>query len=125
MKRILITGAIGQIGSELTPALRQRYGAEQVAAVGHHTKPAELFRSGRPYVSCDVKDQTALDEIIRQFNIDTIYHLAARLSALTYENIRHSFRKLWLTNRRGSEHHQLFSFRSKWLIKSFIVGDKL
>ena len=81
MKRILLTGATGQIGSELTPALRQRYGAEQVVAVGHHKKPGEQFRSEGPYVTCDVRDKAALAEIVRQFKIDTIYHLAALLSA--------------------------------------------
>ncbi|MEN8134621.1 MAG: NAD-dependent epimerase/dehydratase family protein [Thermodesulfobacteriota bacterium] len=81
MERILITGATGQIGTELTPALRQCYGAEQVVAVGHTKEPAAQFRSDGPYVSCDVRDKTALAELVRHHQIDTIYHLAALLSA--------------------------------------------
>ena len=103
MKRILITGATGQIGSEMTPTLRQQYGAEQVVAAGDKKNLGEQFRSEGPYVTHNVRDKTAIDEIVRQFNIDTIYHLAALLSALTDENIRNSFRKLWLTNRRVNE----------------------
>ncbi len=81
MKRILITGATGQIGTELTPALRQRYGAEQVVAVGHQKEPTTQFLSGGPYVNCDVRDKIALAELVRHYKIDTIYHLAALLSA--------------------------------------------
>ncbi|MCK4839394.1 MAG: L-threonine 3-dehydrogenase [Desulfobulbaceae bacterium] len=81
MKRILITGATGQIGTELTPALRQRYGTEQVVAVGHKKEPAAQVRSGGPYVNCDVRDKIALAELVRHYKIDTIYHLAALLSA--------------------------------------------
>ncbi len=81
MKRILITGATGQLGTELTPALRRQYGAEQVVALGHKKQPDEQFCSGGPYVACDVRDKTKLEEIVRQFKIDTIYHLAALLSA--------------------------------------------
>jgi nucleoside-diphosphate-sugar epimerase len=81
MKSILITGATGQIGSELTPALRQKYGAERVVAAGHRKIPAEGFSRDGPYVTCDVRDQTALAGIVRQHKITTIYHLAALLSA--------------------------------------------
>jgi len=81
MKRILITGATGQIGSELTPALRERYGAERVLAAGHKRKPDEEISRGGPYVICDVRDREALAGIVRDYEIDTIFHLAALLSA--------------------------------------------
>ena len=47
MQRILVTGAAGQIGSELVPELRQRYGNDNVIAAGHHTPlPADIRQAG-------------------------------------------------------------------------------
>lgn len=80
--RILVTGAVGQIGSELTLALRERYGNQNVIAMGRKTKPsAELFESG-PFLYCDVTNIDELRQVIDKFNIDTIYHMAAILSAV-------------------------------------------
>ncbi|MGZ5044009.1 MAG: NAD-dependent epimerase/dehydratase family protein [Methylobacter sp.] len=82
MKKILITGATGQIGSELTMILRDRYGAENVLAAD--IKPAlndELTQSG-PYYRLDVRDLSALKQIVTANEIDTIFHLAALLSAV-------------------------------------------
>jgi uncharacterized protein YbjT (DUF2867 family) len=46
MMRILVTGAVGQIGSELTVELRRRYGAENVVAAGHRTSPPQFCAKG-------------------------------------------------------------------------------
>ncbi len=48
MTKILVTGAVGQIGSELTMALRERYGNENVIATGHHTPPSPTLRDSGP-----------------------------------------------------------------------------
>ena len=57
MKRILVTGATGQIGSELTIELRNKYGNDDVIAAGHRRKPSEkLFNSG-PFEYVDVTDR--------------------------------------------------------------------
>jgi len=82
MKKILVTGATGQIGSELTIALRSRYGAENVLAAGHK-RPAlnELTQSG-PFYRLDVRDAPALNQVVETHNIDTIFHLASLLSAV-------------------------------------------
>jgi len=82
MKKILVTGACGQIGSELTMELRRRYGNENVVATGHKTKPSEkLYQSG-PFEFIDVTKRETIEEVVEKYNIDTIYHLAAILSAV-------------------------------------------
>ena len=81
MKKILVTGATGQIGVELVPALRDRYGAENVVAAGHHRPPGELTRSG-PYCRLDVREASALKQIVENYGCDTIFHLASLLSAV-------------------------------------------
>jgi nucleoside-diphosphate-sugar epimerase len=85
MKKILVTGATGQIGSELTIALRNRYGAENVLAAGHQ-RPAldELTESG-PFCRLDARDLPAINQVVEAHNIDTIFHLAALLSAVGEE----------------------------------------
>src|SRR3989344_688852 len=81
MNRILVAGATGQIGSELVPALRKRYGTDNVIAAGHKTQPdRELFEGG-PFLSLDVMDFVAVEKIVKERRIDTIYHMAAILSA--------------------------------------------
>ncbi len=79
MKKILVTGAFGQIGSELVPALMAEYGSDNVISVGHHSVPADF--SGIVEKVADITDKNALEAIIKKHDIGTIYHLVSLLSA--------------------------------------------
>jgi len=86
MNKILVTGACGQIGSELTMALRQKYGNENVVATGHKTKPGPTLRDSGPFEFIDVTRRETVEEVVDRYNIDTIYHMAAILSAVGEQN---------------------------------------
>ncbi len=92
MERILVTGAVGQIGSELVEALRKKYGNENVVAAGHKTKPTEEMRTSGPFEFIDVTSRESIERVVKKYNIDTIYHLAAILSAIGEEKPQLTFR---------------------------------
>jgi len=82
MTRILITGAFGQIGTELTPVLRAKYGSENVLATGRHLpKQAAGARPAGPLAQLDVTDAGAISNIVKTYEIEVVYHLAAILSS--------------------------------------------
>ena len=85
MKKILITGACGQLGSELTEELRKRHGADQVVA-SDISEPKSSLTDG-PFEHLDVMDRARIEEVIDKHNIGTVYHLAALLSATAEKNI--------------------------------------
>jgi len=82
MKRILITGAIGQIGSELTVELRKRYGRENVIATDIRMPSRADLRDSGPFEFLDCLDPHHITRVMQIYNVDTIYHLAAILSAV-------------------------------------------
>jgi nucleoside-diphosphate-sugar epimerase len=84
MRRILVTGALGQIGSELVPALRARYGDEQVIASDIRVPPAGAGTDG-PFAVLDVTNFRQLQDLVRRHEIGTVFHLAALLSATAEE----------------------------------------
>ena len=83
MKNILVIGSTGQIGSELTRELRARYGNEHVVA-GYITgaEPKGELKDGGPSALADVTDGVGIAEVVKKYNIDTIYNLAALLSVV-------------------------------------------
>jgi nucleoside-diphosphate-sugar epimerase len=86
MTKILVTGATGQIGSELTIDLRNKFGPKNVVAAGHKRAPSEaLFKSG-PFEVVDTSDLDGLTSIAVKYDIDTIYHLASIISAVGEKN---------------------------------------
>lgn len=85
MCKILITGACGQLGSELIIRLRAIHGNENVIA-SDIRQPSEDILAG-PFEYIDVLNKDELAHAIDQFDIDQIYHLAALLSAKAEQNI--------------------------------------
>ncbi len=96
-RKILVTGAVGQIGSELTIELRCRYGAENVVATGHRTKPSTVLCDGGPFEFIDVTRQETIAAVVDKYNIDTVYHMAAVLSAVGEEKPQVA----WAVNMNG------------------------
>jgi len=93
--RVLVTGAAGQIGSELVTALRQRYGKGNVVSTDKFTGRNPGGGNTPEYL--DVTDQPSVERVVRENNIDTVYHLAAILSAVGEENPDLA----WEVNMRG------------------------
>jgi len=80
MKKIMVTGALGQIGSELIMKLRDTYGAENVLATDIQQKDVEAAKSG-PFEILDVMDDQKMFALAKDFGADTMMHMAALLSA--------------------------------------------
>jgi nucleoside-diphosphate-sugar epimerase len=80
MKKILLTGALGQIGTELTKKLRETYGTDHVVATDIRENESDVVKKGN-FEILDVTDAHAMNEIAKKYEVDTIIHLAALLSA--------------------------------------------
>jgi nucleoside-diphosphate-sugar epimerase len=98
MKRIMVTGAVGQIGSELTMALREKFGADNVLATGHKTQPTKQLLESGPFEFINVAKRDTIEAAVKKHNIDTIYHMSAILSAVGEKNPR----LCWDVNMNGT-----------------------
>lgn len=81
MKRILVIGAAGQIGSELVPFLRKKYGNDNVIATGRKTPLPDTIKNSGPVIYLDALERNRLSEVLYEYEIDTIFHMASILSA--------------------------------------------
>ncbi len=81
MKKILITGAMGQIGSELLHALQKQFPAENIL-VTDLREVDDVNLGGSPFERLDVLDAQKMVNLVEEYQIDTIFHLAALLSAV-------------------------------------------
>jgi nucleoside-diphosphate-sugar epimerase len=86
MKKILIVGALGQIGSELTMELRKLYGGENVIASDIKNCPSEKLQKSGPFEIIDISEKESIVQLITKYKIDTIVDLAAILSATGEKN---------------------------------------
>lgn len=93
MGNILVIGCLGQVGSELTEALRLKFGNENV--VGSDVRAPE--KSMGPFEILDVLNKDALHEVIKKQNISVVYNLAALLSATAEKNMDFA----WKLNMEG------------------------
>jgi len=85
MAKTIIIGACGQIGTELTLALRQKYGNDQVIAADLKETCPEILNEG-PYIQMDILNKEFVCEYLKNHEVTTVYLLAALLSATAEKN---------------------------------------
>jgi nucleoside-diphosphate-sugar epimerase len=90
MKRILVTGAYGQIGSELLSKLKKEFGEEAIIPTDIKEPPGDKKNSH--FIYLDILDYDKLDTIVTRYEVDTIFHMAAILSALGERNPQLAYR---------------------------------
>jgi len=96
---ILLIGASGQIGTDLTMKLRAVYGTSHVVASDIKSASTEVMESG-PYEQLDIMDPVRLNEIVLKYKVTQVYLLAALLSATAEKNIELG----WALNMRSLSH---------------------
>ena len=96
---ILLIGASGQIGTDLTMSLRAIYGASHVVASDIKSASTEVMESG-PFEQLDIMDPVRLNEIVHKYKVTQVYLLAALLSATAEKNIELG----WALNMRSLSH---------------------
>ena len=116
MAKILVTGGLGFIGSNLVPELGRR---------GHEVWICDLGQSERPnYIRCDVSKYRQLERIFEEHNFNYVYHLAAEYGRWNGEDY---YENLWLTNVVGTKHmirlQEKKRFRMIFFSSAEVYGD--
>ena len=116
MARILITGGLGFIGSNLVPELRKRGNEVWVCDLGHSEEPN--------YVRCDVTRYRQLERVFDEHKFDYVYHLAAEYGRWNGEDY---YENLWMTNVVGTKNmirlQQREKFRMIFFSSAEVYGD--
>src|SRR5687767_5664038 len=99
-ENILVIGACGQLGSELTLELRKMYGGSNVIASDISAPKQEDLRDSGPFEKLDILDAAHLSELVKKYKFKQIYHLAAVLSATGERNPKFA----WKLNMDGLFH---------------------
>jgi nucleoside-diphosphate-sugar epimerase len=86
MDKILVVGAVGQIGSELTLELRRIYGNDNVVASTRKTPPSDKVKESGPFEFFDIVNKQAMYDVCKKYNINMIVNMAAILSAVGEQN---------------------------------------
>lgn len=107
MKNILIIGATGQIGSELTMLLRKNYTGNVVAGYIPGAEPKGELKESGPSAIVDITNPQQIADAVNQYHVDTIYNLAALLSAVAETSLS------WL----GKLDWVVCSIHWKWLVR--------
>jgi nucleoside-diphosphate-sugar epimerase len=118
MNHILMTGASGQIGSELLKTLRRKHGGANVLATDIQALTSAELRDSGPFEFLNVTDAKRLDELIVRYKIDTVYHLAAILSATGEKNPGLA----WDVNMNGT-YNVLEAARAHKLVRVYIPSS--
>ncbi|MGB9006133.1 MAG: NAD-dependent epimerase/dehydratase family protein [Candidatus Aminicenantales bacterium] len=113
MNRVLVTGAGGQIGTELVQALRQKYGRDSVVATDI-VEPPSGFKASGPFDILNVIRRGEIASLVDRYRVDTIFHMAAILSAKGEQNPQLA----WEVNMNGT-YYILETAREKGLSRIF------
>jgi nucleoside-diphosphate-sugar epimerase len=118
-EKILVTGAAGQIGSELTPLLRERYGESYVIASDIKTDVSSELKDYGPFETLDVLSKKQLKEVITKHKITLIFHMSAILSAVGEKKPELA----WRVNSEGT--HNVLEISREMSIKKLFIPSSI